>query len=385
VYPPGVLRTAARVASCPAAWGRAIGALLLALAAACGSGGAASPAAPTTPAAASQPAGGGTAGAPPAAGSAATATLPPAPLKLVANYAARGSGQSGFWMGYEGGYFREQGLDVELMNITSTSPVIQAMLANELQLGGIDASASIQATVSGADLALLIAGSNHSVFSIISQPEIQDPQQLRGKVMGVTRIGSATQSAGLLALDMWGLEPERDVAFRQLGQVPAILAALEAKQVDAGVLSLPSTTFARRAGFHELINLATQGPEYPSIVVSGLRSWVNGNEEAMRRFTRGFVQGVHRGRTDKAWAEDVYRQYVEVDDAEILDEMYAEFERCCPRVPYVSEEGIARLLAALAKDEPRLAGKQPSDFIESRFLRELETSGFIRQVMGDGT
>ncbi len=379
---PGQYHGAARQVRCRCGgWEGAVAALALVLIAACGPSGAASkpPAAP-----APTTVSGAVSGSPSGAGTVpAAATAAPAPLKLVANYAARGSGQSGFWMGYEGGYFREQGLDVELTNITSTSPVIQAMLANEVQLGGIDAGASIQATLSGADVALLIAGSNHSVFSIISQPEIQEPAQLRGKVMGITRIGSATHSAGLLALDMWGLEADRDVAFRQLSQVPAILAALEAHQVDAGVLSLPSTSLARRAGYHELINLATQGPEYPSIVVSGLRSWVNGNEEAMRRFTRGFVQGVHRGRTDKAWAEDVYRKYVEVDDPQILDEMYAEFERCCPRVPYVSEEGIARLLADMAKDEPRLAGKQPTDFIEARFLRELESSGFIKQVMGD--
>jgi NitT/TauT family transport system substrate-binding protein len=308
----------------------------------------------------------------------------PAPLQPVhGSYSGIQVVQAPAWFALEGGYFREQGLDVELMNITSTSPVIQAMLANEVQLGGIDAGASILATLSGAEVALLIAGSNHSVFSIISQPAIEEPAQLRGKVMGITRLGSATHSAGLLALDLWGLEPDRDVAFRQLNQVSAIFAALEAHQVDAGVLSLPSTSLARRAGYHELINLATQGPEYPSIVVSGLRSWVNGHEEAMRRFTRGFVQGVHRGRTDKAWAEDVYRKYVEIDDPQVLDEMYAEFERCCPRVPYVSEEGIARLLGDLAQDEPRLVGKQPGDFIDARFLRELEASGFINQVMGD--
>jgi ABC-type nitrate/sulfonate/bicarbonate transport system substrate-binding protein len=257
------------------------------------------------------------------------------------------------------------------------------MLANEVQLGGIDAGASIQATLSGADVALLIAGSNRSVFAVLSQPTIQEPVQLRGKVMGVTRIGSATHSAGLLALEMWGLQPDRDVAFRQLSQVPAILAALEAHQIDAGVLSLPSTGLARRAGYRELINLATQGPEYPSIVVSGLRSWVGRNEEAMRRFTRGFVRGIHRGRTDKPWAADVYRKYIETDDPQVLDEMYVEFERCCPRVPYVSEEGIARLLTDMQQEEPRLVGKTPAEFIDSRFLRELESAGFVKQVMGD--
>ncbi len=48
---------------------------------------------------------------------------------------------------------------------------------------------------------------------------------------------------------------------------------------------------------------------------------------------------------------------------------------CCPRIPYVSEEGTARLMADLAREEPRLLGRQPSEWIASRFLREVEASG----------
>ncbi len=322
-------------------------------------------------------------GAPAAPASApAAAPQPPAPIHLVGNYSARGVGQAGFWLAYEGGYFREQGLDVELTNITSTSPVIQAMVAGEVHISGIDAAASIQATLGGADVVLLFAGSNRPVFSVMSQPAIQDPQALRGKVIGITRLGSATHSAALIALGMWGLVPDRDVAFRQLNQVPAILAALQAGQVDAGILSLPSRVLARRAGYRELINLTTHGPDYPSIVITALRPWLEANEEAVRRFARAYVQGFHRARTDKAWALEVFRKYLETDDPEILDEGYEEFLSCCPRVPYISEEGIARLLADLAAEEPRLAGRQPAEFIDSRFLRELENSGFIQQVMG---
>ncbi len=302
---------------------------------------------------------------------------------MTANFSARGAGQSGIWLAYEGGFFQEQGLAIELTNITSTSPVIQAMVAGEVSISGIDPAASIQATLGGADVVLLFAGCNRPVFSVMAQPAISDPQALRGKIIGITRLGSATHTGALMALDLWGFDPDRDVSFRQLSQVPAILAGLEAGQIDAGLLSLPSTSLARRAGYRELINLTTQGPEYPSIVMSALRPWVTANEEAVRRFARAYVQGIQRFRTDKPWALDVYRKYAETDDPGILDELYAEFGRCVPGAPYVSEAGLARMLADLARDEPRLAGRQAADFVDARFLRELEASGFLQQVMGE--
>ena len=98
----------------------------------------------------------------------------------------------------------------------------------------------------------------------------------------------------------------------------------------------------------------------------------------MRRFARAYVLGFERARNDKSWAFEVYRKYLQLDDESILEEVYTEFRGCCPRVPYISEEGIARLLADLAADDPRLAGRQPADFLDPRFLRELEASGFIR-------
>ncbi|HLH26263.1 MAG TPA: ABC transporter substrate-binding protein [Chloroflexota bacterium] len=324
----------------------------------------------------------------PAAPSGATASAPAAsapptagpPIHLVANYAARGTGHSGMWLAYEGGYFREQGLDVELTNITSTSPSLQAMIAGQVQIAGLDPSSSIQATVNGADVALLFAGSNRPLHSMIVNPRITDPQVLRGKIMGITRLAGATYTAAVLALDQVGLQPDRDVALRQFGENSAILAALTSDQIDAGMLSLPHTVMAQRAGYQEMVNLGAAGIEYPTVVVGALRPWVAANEEAVRRFARAFVQGIHRFRTDKPWALDVYRQYLQIDDPDILEQAYAEYLRCCPPVPYVSEEGVARLLADLAADDPRFAGRQPTDFIESRYLREVEASGFLQTI-----
>jgi NitT/TauT family transport system substrate-binding protein len=330
--------------------------------------------------------GGTSGGTAPAAGPAQSpaAPTPPPPIRLTVNWTAVSGSQSGIWMAYEGGYFREQGLDVELVNIASTSRAIQAMVAGEVQMGSLDPAASIQASLGGADIVLLFAATNRLVFSVMSQPSIREPQALRGKTMGITRIGSSTHTAALVALEMWGLAPDRDVSLRQLQEVPAILAALQAGQVDAGVVSPPTNTQARRAGFNELINLATQGPEYPSVSVGGPRSWVMANEEAVRRFARAYVLGIHRLKTDKPFVLEVYRKYLKVEDPEVLEDTYAQFSTYFPSVPYISEEGLARLIEDLAKEEPRLAGRQPAEFIDSHFLRELEASGFIRQVVGEG-
>jgi NitT/TauT family transport system substrate-binding protein len=333
---------------------------------ACAAGGAPAPAARTAPPAASVPAA--------AQAPAAPATAAPAlPLRL--NYSTRGAGQAQLWMAYEGGYLREQGLDAELTNVSPTSRVIPAMVAGEVHLSGMDAGASILASLEGMNMVLLATGTNHSNLAIIAQPSIREPRQLKGKSLGITRLGSSTHTAALLALELWGLAPDRDVALRQLGEAGAIPAALEAGQVDAGILGIPGNLLMRRAGYPELLNLAASGPEYLGSIVAGLRPWVAANEETVQRFARAYVQGRQRLLRDKAWALGVLAQYLQLDDAEALDEVYTQVSQCCPPVPYIGEAGAARLIADLAKDEPRLAGRQPSEWIDAHFLRAAEAAG----------
>ena len=304
------------------------------------------------------------------------APAPPAPIKVTINSGGVSGGQAGLWTAYEAGLFREQGLDVELMHIPNTSRVIQAMVAGEVHSAPLDPAASIHASLGGADVVLYFGALNRPVYSVMAQPSIADPQALRGKTIGITRIGSATHSATLLALERWDLVPDRDVALRQLGEVNAVLAALEARQVDAGVISPPRSTLARQAGFRELVNLGIDGPDYPSLAIGGPRAWAAANPEAMRRFARAYVLGIQRFKQDKPWATQVYRKYLEIDDPAILEDTYDQFSRMFEPIPYVSETGLARLLADLAADDPRLAGRQASEWIDSRYLRELEAAGF---------
>src|SRR4051794_8477335 len=143
-------------------------------------------------------------------------TEAPAPLRMTVNWSAISGVQAVLWVPYETGIFREQGLDVELVNISSTSRVLQGMVAGEVQVASLDPAATILGSVNGVDAVLLLAEANRLIFSVMSQPAIQDPAALRGKSIGITRIGSSTHTAATVALDLWGLVPDRDIALRQL-------------------------------------------------------------------------------------------------------------------------------------------------------------------------
>ncbi len=312
----------------------------------------------------------------PAAPVAEQPTASPAPLRLTLNWTAPSGVQVPLWLAYERGIFREMGLEVELVHIATTSRVIQAMAAGEVHLSPLDPATAVRATLGGAETVLLLAMTNHLNFAIMSQPSIQEPQALLGKTLGVTRIGASTHTAALVALRGWGLVPDRDVSLRQLGEITAIPAALEAGQIDAGVISQPADR-RLRAVYPTLLDLAVQGPEYPSVAIGGPRAWVASNEEAVRRFTHAYVLAVQQAKRDKALAIELFRQYMQVDDAERLEDIYVNFSHAVPDVPYVSEVGFRRVLDDLMGEEPRLAGRQPAEFIDSRFVRELEAAGFF--------
>jgi ABC-type nitrate/sulfonate/bicarbonate transport system substrate-binding protein len=359
------LRGQSRLAS-PAA------AILLLAAAACGPStaarGAAAPAAPA-------PSGAAPAAAP-AAPAAGAPAAPPAPLHVVANWTQPTGAMSGFWIAQEAGINREQGLDVELLNIANTSRVLQTMAAGEMDLSPLDPGTVIRASLGGLDGVLLYAQTNRLTFGVYAQPSIQDPQELRGKVLGTTRIGASANTALTVALKRWGLMPDRDVALRQLGETQAIYAAMQAGQIDGAPFGLPVDR-ALLPNQRELINLATDGPEYASIAAGGPRAWINDNEEAVRRFGRAYVLAIQRFKNDKAYTLDLYRKYLGKDGPEYLDAVYALFSRTLPTLPYVTDEAMASALADLVEEEPQLAGHQGSEWVDSRFVREIEQSGLV--------
>ena len=299
------------------------------------------------------------------------------PAKVRVNWTAVSGTQTGLWLAHEAGIFKRNGVDAELIHVPSSSRAIQAMLAGEIAFSAVDVLNAVEANLKGADVVLVAAITNRLIFSVVARPEIKRMADLKGKTVGITRLGSSTHTASLIAFGQAGLK-QGEYRILPLMEVPNILAALQAGRIDAGIVSPPTNSRARKAGFSELRNLAVDGPDYPSVALGSTRAYVNANEDIARRVVRSYVEGVQLFKTNRTAAIDALRKYTKVTDAEVLDDTYTQFKDYLEGIPRVSRKGLETILAGLRDKDPKAKQAKPDDFLDERFLTGLEAEGLFR-------
>ena len=300
-----------------------------------------------------------------------------APLRVA--YSAISGAMSSLWVAQEGGYFKREGLDVELLYIGGGSLLIQSMLSGDVPFADGPSVPVINASLRGADLLLIGNTGNSLVFSIMSRPEIKQPANLKGKKVGVTRLGGSTDWALDAALKQWGLE-RRDLTVVQTGGMPEGLAGLVAGVFDAVVLSPPSNFKAAKAGMHELVDVGQLKIIFPNTPLSTSESFIKSNRDTALRFLRGFTLGLHRLRTDKEFSMKVLSKYTKVTDAETLAELHQTYgvRYSGDRIPYVRAEGVDEILKKIPTKEAREA--RAGSFFDNSLLKELEQSGWFKSL-----
>jgi len=279
------------------------------------------------------------------------------------------------WVAQEGGFFKEQGLSVELIYIPSGSLVIQAMLAGEAPIVFSGGRAVVSATLGGADLVMIAGVVNIPAFYIMALPEIQNLQDLKGKKVGVTRIGSSTDFTMRLVLRKIGLQPDKDVAFVQLGDLASLAAALGTKAVVAAAFVPPFNLKAKEVGAKLLVDMARVGAHYPHTGLVTSRRYLQRSNDTVRKFLKGYAQGLRRLVADPSFAKAVLGKYTKTGQADYLEAMYQYALDFIERIPYPTRDGILETLRESEHGKARSA--RPEDFIDDRLVRELESEGFF--------
>jgi NitT/TauT family transport system substrate-binding protein len=300
-------------------------------------------------------------------------TVAPAPAQTPVriNWTAVTGAQSGMFMAQHENLFKKNGLDVEMIHIPSSSRGIQAILAGEIAFSFMDGANAAQANLKGANLALVAGATNRQVFSLMAKPEFKRIGDLKGRKIGITRIGSSTHTSALFALGSAGLKAN-DYQLLPLVEVPNIYTALAAGQIDAGVMSPPTNARSRRAGFVELMNIAKEGPEFVSVAVGTSRSYIKANEDVVRRVVRAYTEGVQLFRSNKAAALRMIQKQLKVSDPEIQEDTYSQFRAYLEFPPYVSRKGMEAVLAEIAEKDPAAKTFKAEDLLDMRFVAELD-------------
>jgi NitT/TauT family transport system substrate-binding protein len=307
-----------------------------------------------------------------------------APQKLRVAYAAVTAAFSIPWIAKEAGIFERHGLDVELVYIAAGSRAVQTLVGGSIDIAAIGGPAGVDAKLAGADTVYVAIPVNRVIVFTVAAPQIQRVEDLRGKSIGVTRVGTVTDFFTRIYLRQNGLAPDRDVMIRQMGGLPEIVAGLKAGQIEGGTFGFPAVLHARAAGFRVLVDYNTLGFRYPLSTVIVTEKLLRTRESAIRRFLQSHIEAVHRFKTDPAFAMKVIGKYTNTTDQNMLQETQRVYADAFQRIPYPNIEDMKLGITQVSETNPRAKGADPKDFVDPRLLREIEATGLVKKLYGEG-
>jgi NitT/TauT family transport system substrate-binding protein len=291
------------------------------------------------------------------------------------------SGYAVTWITKEAQIFRKHGLDVELLFIQSSPILVAAMLAGDAPIGFTSGAPAVSSNLSGSDLVLIASLSNVSgIAYLVTSAKITNPGQLKGKIIGIDRLGGTGDFILRRTLRKLSIDPDREVTIRQVGQSPVRLAALQAGSIDATTITVDDKLSAEQFGLNILVDIPKLGVEVLSSGVVTTRSFIKKEENTVRRFMRSIVEGIHYYRTQKPKSIEIMSKYMRVADPRLIEIGYDFNAQTYRQKPYPFTQGIQLVLEQLGHNNPAAKTAEPERFIDARFVKELDASGFIDRL-----
>ena len=288
--------------------------------------------------------------------------------------------QVNVWVPLDTGFFKKHGLDVELVYISGAPVGAAALLSGEVSITQGGVTGSITSSLRGSGTFIILGGADRFPYQLIASPSIKQVSELKGKRFAISRIGSADHTATMFVLPKLGIQPDRDMNIISVGSVPARFAALVNGSVQGALLIPPETVKARELGYRILSNFADIEIHYQQNGVYTTRTFINKRSDLLRRFVTAYSEGNHYIHTNSEGTQKIMRKYLQGDEKAIREAYTEVVLKATPKIPYPSKPGIQTLLDFLAKSAPEAANAKPDDFIDVRFVKELEESGLYARL-----
>jgi NitT/TauT family transport system substrate-binding protein len=295
--------------------------------------------------------------------------------KITVGYTAISAGHCPAWMAKESGIFRKNGLDVQLVYFRGGTTVVAALLSREVPISQVSGPWIVNASLRGADTVMIAGGVVITEWWLMTRPDIKTAEQLKGATIGAS-FGGLPEFMARIALKRLGLTPLKDVAILQIGGLPERMSALEKGKVQAAMFPTPDNFVAQKRGFYNLVSVRLP---YQSAGVATTRTFIRESPDIVRRYVKSQIEAVHRIKTDQENGKKVLVKYIGLQDKEILERTYDDIstDDRLPAKQYPTLEGLNNILEPLAQTDPKAKAAKPEDFVDMRFIKELDESGFV--------
>jgi NitT/TauT family transport system substrate-binding protein len=291
-------------------------------------------------------------------------------IVLPVTYSATNANMLSLWVGKDAGYFDEQGLDVRMLLIRGGSLAVQLLVTGQSPIGLIGGTSAAHAYLQGnKDVVIISRLQNVMAYTLGAKPEIQKPEDIKGKKLAVSRFGSTSDFVAEYALKHLGLK-KTDVTMIQIGLEGDRLLAMQRGDIALSVFSPIITPVVKKAGMRILLDLEELKVPYLLTGHGTTRSFLEKHRSVAVKFMRGSVMAIKRIKTDRPFAEKVLAKYVRTSDEQAVKTALEHQIKILPDIPYPLEDGVRTILEDLARSSPEARNIAPSALIDTSVVRE---------------
>ena len=300
---------------------------------------------------------------------------------LNASYASVTGSRLPLWIAKDAGLFEKQGLHVNLVVIAAGNAAIGALAGGDVEVLGAPGATTMVSAARGLPVAI-IGTFGPGAWKLAAHPSITSAQELRGKTVGVSRLGTSIEFSTRRALIKMGLTPGKDVNILATGLAESnkrVLVMLQGK-IDATLISADNLSEAESKGLKVsvLADLNDLGIHTSASDLSARRDFLKNQRQRARAFMMAYSEAIWLGKANKNVALASFRKHMREQDPRRLEALYKNYAVDGPPLkPYPMEEAIQTELENLTPTVPELRGKRAADFVDKTILADLEREGFF--------
>src|SRR5678816_4060894 len=293
---------------------------------------------------------------------------------LIVSYSSFTGNRAPFWIAKELGLYEKYGLDVKLVSIAAGSVSLTALLAGNVHLTTDSSSGVVSAGARGAPV-VTVSTNGALPYQLIALPTIKSPGELKGKVVGSSRIGAGTDFLLRRILTKLGFTLGKDVSLIPTGVSESdkrIQLMLQGK-IDATIGESDKVfQFTELSG--QKISVLGEPKDFgvpsPGSEINTTRQILKDYRPRLKAFFMAYSEAIAVGRKNRDLCYRVFRKYMRVDNPKLLDFTYrVQFLEAIPIKPYPREDAIQASIEDLKESTLKLTVMKLADFIDASIIR----------------
>jgi len=306
-----------------------------------------------------------------------------APLQKVVFVFAGFNERTGFiFVAKDRKFFEELGLDVQIVQVRTGQVAVSALAANEAQFYSVSATgASLGAMAAGLDLVFIAGIVNKLDGDFVVTPKIASPADLKGKSVGIQSIGGGVWTFTMLALDHWGLVPERDkIQLRIVGDQAVLTQGLLSGVVDAAYLGYTFSKVAQRSGFRVLQDLAKVDIPFQGVGIVARKSFLDQSPDVAERSLRAVAKAIAyiQDPANKQSVVNILMKWLRLPQVEDAVAGHEAIRSLYSRRIFPTVDGVRNTVRILSRIDPKFGKLKAEDLVDERIVRKLDKEGVFR-------